>query len=80
MINRVTITGDIVEVEKEINGEISTIRRHVDGYYSLSDQEKQKLWHDIAREPFIEYLRDPVTPEIHKESIIDKLTSFFKLK
>ena len=55
MIKKVHYTGDMLEVEREFKGEVTTIRRHVQGYLSLTDTEKQALWHEIAGEPLVEY-------------------------
>lgn len=73
MITKVTVQGDLVEIEKVTEEETKIIRRHVQNYYSLTDQEKQALWYEMAGEPQIEYLRTPKTG-------ISKLFAFLKRK
>lgn len=73
MITKVTVQGDLVEVEKITDGESKIIRRHVQDYYNLTNQEKQALWYEMAAEPQIEYLRTPKTG-------ISKLFAFLKRK
>ena len=58
MIKKVYYTGDMLEVEREIEGKVTTIRRHVGDYTNLTETEKQALWHEIAEEPLVEYLEN----------------------
>lgn len=55
MIQKVMYTGDMLEIEHKLNDKVTTIRRHVQGYLDLTDQEKQALWHEVAGEPLVEY-------------------------
>lgn len=59
-INKVSIDGDLLKVEAVINGEEKVVSRHVQTYETMSEVEKEKLWHEMVGTPFTEYLRqDP---------------------
>lgn len=50
-INRVTVVGDLVTVERELDGITKTVRRHIQNYEQLAKEEKKKVWRDIAGLP-----------------------------
>lgn len=65
IIRKVTIDGDLLEVEAKIDDEVKKIRRHVQGYENLSRRAKQALHKDIVGNPQIEYeLPGPVKPKL----------------
>lgn len=57
MINKVSLIGDIVEIEHDTNGLINTTRRHVQNYVSLTQTEKEELWADIIGSPIVEHFK-----------------------
>lgn len=82
MITKVTVAGDLVEVTSD-DGRV--VRRHVEGYNSLSITQKQQLWQNIIGEPVAQSLPEltvpaPVTPEpeIAPEIIAEPTSSFWQ--
>lgn len=80
MITKVTVTGDLVEVTAEAEGDVKIVRRHVQDYALLNITQKQQLWHDIAGEPVTEYLPAPVISSVSqaevKKSLLTRLFSY----
>lgn len=77
MINKVTIKGDLLEVETEVDGVVKVIKRHVANYSSMTEIQKEVIWHDMADEPFVEFLRDTTPPEVSSlKKVLARLRSF----
>lgn len=63
-IKRVTIKGDLIEIEKEEEGHLKIVRRNVQGYDKFNKIKQRKIIHDIAGLPFIEPFKLPAKKNI----------------
>lgn len=77
MISRVTLTGDLVEVEAEVDGEFRKVRRHVQGYSLMTSDQKQRLWKDIVGLPVPQVI-PTLTPKLNvvKPSLLTRLSTY----
>lgn len=76
-INKISVKGDIVEVEYEFDGALKNVRRHVQGYNDLSDAQKLDLWYDMIGVGKVEYVTPGMAPLLKPEALYPAKLSFF---
>lgn len=64
-IKKVTVIRDMVIVEAKTDGELKTIKRHVQNYESLNEVEKENLWNEIAGIPKVVYAHVSIFKRIY---------------